>query len=152
MENPFKWFKKVTRIAPVMAQHSMQHHCLVAGDDRNTHLDKLDSTGEFLLDQINDLCFDVNQDAVRELVKYGEPDFSVPHSILYESSGAPYNFVTGKFDADEQSTAQILKNARSLAQVQAMEQVEQEDSNNRLGLVLTILTFGLSIMCIIVVA
>ena len=151
MGSMLKWIKQKTRLAPVMAQSTEEHHCLITGDDRKTRLDVLYSTGEFLLDEDNELGFDVNQDAVRPLVKYGEPKFSVPHSILYESSGAPYSFPTGKFDANEQSTAQILQDGMTLAQVQAVQSIEAEDQANHLSLALTILSTGFAIMCIILV-
>jgi len=134
-----------------LAQTTDGHHCLIVGEDRNTKQQILESTGEFILNERNDLGYDVNPDTVRTLVKFGVRNFSAPHSILYETSGAPFNFKTGRFDADESSTAQILKDGRTHAQTQAVIYIEKEEQQSKLGLALTILCTGFAIMCIVLV-
>lgn len=151
MSKVVHWIKQKLRLAPVMAQDSMAHRCLIGGEDRKTSDEILQSTGEFILNENNELAFDVNPNTVRVLVKYGERKFAAPHSILYETCSAPFNFVTQSFETDESSTAQILADGRAHAQTQAVTYIEKEEQQNRMGLALTILAAGFAIMGIIMV-
>ncbi len=124
--------------------------CDVIGEDRTVRDADLQSTGEYLIDGDNSLCYDVSPASVRKLVKSGVA--SQPHSLLFEPSARPFNFSTLTWEASDSSSAVILKDARYEGANRAIEEAAQEDSTERLSMILMILAVIFGLVCLVFLA
>ncbi len=122
--------------------------CDIFGEDRTVRSEELQSSGEFLVNEYDELSYDVGSKNVRKVVESGVKGEPLPCSLLCEPSSAPFDFDTLDWSTEESNDAVILRDMRVIALSQAVNMVKQQELGEKLGIAMAILAAVFSAMCL----
>lgn len=118
--------------------------CMVIGEDKIIMHRKLESTGEYLLDENNLLAYDSFPECIGncEQVKNGVRKFLGLTSILYENMARPFSFNTLDWIKAAHKEEQVKDGALARGQAKAVQRLDFNDRFDKMQTILLLAVAG----------